>query len=173
METVHKRLRQILAAACVALFCALVVCVSWQVFSRYVTKNPSGYTEELAKILFVWLALLTAAYLFGESDGHMNIGFVADKARGRTKIALSILSQAAILWFAVFVLIIGGRKAVINGLRQTNPAIPQITTGHIYMALLLCGIFTAFFCLHFIIRDVREFIAGSSKAGSLEEVGTE
>lgn len=159
MDFLHKLFRKILAIACTALFSALVVCVTWQVFSRYVIARPSGFTEELAKIIFVWLALIASAYLFGETDGHMNIGFIADKARGRTKTILSLLSQMAILSFAVFVLVFGGHRAVVNGLRQVNPAIPRITTGHIYMALFICGIFTSFFCVHFIFKDLKTLFA--------------
>lgn len=165
MNYLHDKLRKILAAICVALFCALVACVTWQVFSRYVLQNPSGYTEELAKILFVWMALLTSAYLFGEADGHMNIGFIVDQAKGRVKTALSVLSNLAILCFASFVLVMGGYRAVLNGLKQTNPAIPQITTGHIYMALFISGVFTVFFCFHFIYSDIKKLMAASPEKG--------
>jgi len=168
MDFLHKLIRKILEAACVVLFCALVACVTWQVFSRFVIARPSGFTEELAKIIFVWLALTASAYLFGETDGHMNIGLISDKAKGRKKIILSLLSQTAILLFAAFVLVFGGRKAVINGLRQINPAIPQITTGHIYMALFICGICTSFFCAHFILKDIKKLFAEDPEMGGTE-----
>lgn len=155
MKRVHECLKKIIGGMCVVLFVALVCTVTWQVFSRYVLQNPSGASEELAKILFVWMVLLAAAYLFGEYDGHMNIGVISDKAKGKKKVVLAILSQLAILSFDIFILVIGGYKAVVNGMKQTNAAIPYITTGQIYMALLICGVFVAFFCISFIVENVR------------------
>ena len=101
MQQIHVLLRKILAGVCVVVMVALVCAVTWQVFSRYVLSNPSSITEELSTILFVWMVLLSAAYLFGEIGGHMNMGVISDKGREK-KLVLDILSQIAILWFAVF-----------------------------------------------------------------------
>src|SRR5690606_21573589 len=38
------------------LMAALVVCVLWQVFTRYALRDPSAYTEELARFLLIWLS---------------------------------------------------------------------------------------------------------------------
>lgn len=154
MQKIHGFLRKILAVICVALMAALVCAVTWQVFSRYVLNDPSSITEELSTIIFVWMVLISAAYLFGEIDGHMNIGVISDRARGRKKLILDMLSQIAILWFAVFVLIRGGSMAVVNCMGQTNSAIPIIRIGQIYMALPICGYITAYFSIFFLLRDI-------------------
>jgi len=159
MQKVHGFFRKILAGICVALMAALVCAVTWQVFSRYVLNDPSSITEELSTILFVWMVLISAAYLFGEIDGHMNIGVISDRARGRKKLILDVLSQLAILWFAVFVLIRGGSMAVVNCMRQTNSAIPIIKIGQIYMALPICGYITAYFSIFFLLRDISAFFS--------------
>ena len=39
----------------------LVVDVVWQVFTRYVLRNPSDWTEELATFLMIWVGLLGAS----------------------------------------------------------------------------------------------------------------
>jgi len=154
MQQIHVLLRKILAGVCVVVMVALVCAVTWQVFSRYVLSNPSSITEELSTILFVWMVLLSAAYLFGEIGGHMNMGVISDKAKGKKKLVLDILSQIAILWFAVFVLIRGGSVAVINCMKQVNSAIPSITIGQIYIALPICGYVTAYFSVFFILKDI-------------------
>jgi len=100
------------------------------------------------------MVLLSAAYLFGEIDGHMNMGIISDKAVGKVKLILNISSQTAILWFAVFVLIRGGSIAVINCMKQVNSAIPSITIGQIYIALPICGYITAYFCVFFILKNI-------------------
>jgi len=84
----------------------------------------------------------------------MNMGVISDKAKGKKKLVLDILSQIAILWFAVFVLIRGGSVAVINCMKQVNSAIPSITIGQIYIALPICGYVTAYFSVFFILKDI-------------------
>lgn len=42
-----------IAAFSVAVMIALVVCVVWQVFSRYVLNQPSTLTDELARFLMI------------------------------------------------------------------------------------------------------------------------
>lgn len=40
---------RVIAAFCVIVMVALVVCVVWQVISRYVLNQPSTLTDELAR----------------------------------------------------------------------------------------------------------------------------
>lgn len=49
---------RVIAAFSVAVMLALVVCVVWQVFSRYVLNQPSTLTDELARFLMIWVGLL-------------------------------------------------------------------------------------------------------------------
>ncbi|GAL20025.1 TRAP-type transport system small permease component [Vibrio maritimus] len=50
-----------LAGFTVSLSTFLVFCVIWQVISRYVIGKPSTVTDELARYLFMWVALIGAA----------------------------------------------------------------------------------------------------------------
>lgn len=153
-HTILNGINKLLGWVSALLFGALVCTVTWQVFARKVLKNPSGITEELAKILFVWMVLMAAAYLFGERNGHMNVAIIQEKVSGRFGALLLLLSDVAIFGFSAFVLVYGGGKAVINGLMQTNAAIPMITTGQIYAALPICGIVTCIYCIRFFISDL-------------------
>ena len=159
-RSIRNVVNKMLASVSVFLFSLLVFVVTWQVFSRYVLKNPSGFTEELAKILFVWLVLISAAYLFGERGGHMNIGIINEKVSQKTAIILDLVGQIAICIFALFVLVMGGYRAVLNGLGQSNAGIPFISTGQIYAAIPICGIFTVFFTICFLIEDIDRLTKG-------------
>ena len=65
-----------IAAFSVAVMIALVVCVVWQVFSRYVLNQPSTLTDELARFLMIWVGLLGAAYTVG-AQRHLAIDLLA------------------------------------------------------------------------------------------------
>lgn len=56
---------RVIAAFSVIVMIALVMCVVWQVFSRYVLNQPSTLTDELARFLMIWVGLLGAAYTVG------------------------------------------------------------------------------------------------------------
>ncbi|VEC97941.1 Neu5Ac permease [Klebsiella variicola] len=61
-----------IAAFSVVVMIALVFCVVWQVFSRYVLNQPSTLTDELARFLMIWVGLLGAAYTVG-AQRHLAI----------------------------------------------------------------------------------------------------
>lgn len=63
---------RVIAAFSVAVMLALVVCVVWQVFSRYVLNQPSTLTDELARFLMIWVGLLGAAYTVG-AQRHLSL----------------------------------------------------------------------------------------------------
>lgn len=50
----------------------LVICVTWQVFSRYVLQIPSTVTDEVARFSMIWVGLLGAAYTVGLQK-HLSI----------------------------------------------------------------------------------------------------
>ena len=53
----QARLDRALEHVLVALLALMTVNVVWQVFSRFVLRSPSNFTDELARYLFIWLGL--------------------------------------------------------------------------------------------------------------------
>nr|WP_272213605.1 TRAP transporter small permease [Marinicella sp. W31]MDC2879566.1 TRAP transporter small permease [Marinicella sp. W31] len=158
MHTIKLWVDRFLATTCITLCGLLTVIVTWQVVSRYVFSSAGALTEELAKIMFVWLVLLGAALLFGEK-GHMNIGIFVDAfSSARLKGVFHLTADILILLFVVAILLIGGLDAVDRTMRQTNAAIPFLRTGQIYLALPICGAFSAYYCLYNIWNDIRALL---------------
>ena len=58
MNRLKKILTSILNILAGASFLAMVILTCWQVFTRYVLKNPSAWSEELVSYLFAWASLL-------------------------------------------------------------------------------------------------------------------
>ena len=61
-EHVDRALELILATV----MAAMVLAVLWQVATRYLLRDPSSLTEELARFGLMWLGLLGASYGFGQ-----------------------------------------------------------------------------------------------------------
>lgn len=153
MKTLKTWVDKIISFICVVIFSSLVATVTWQVFTRFVLKNPSATSEELAKILFVWLSFFAAALLFGEK-GHLNISVVKDKFKGKKLLYLDLACEIIILLFAAFILVGGGFKIVSNGITQTNATITWLKTGQIYSVVPISGLIIIFYNIYGIIGNV-------------------
>lgn len=139
----------------IAIFSVLVACVSWQVLSRYVLGTPSTLTDEIARFLFMWLALIGGAYTFG-ARRHLAIDLLTGALTGRRK----LVSEAAILTvvavFAAVVMLWGGYSLVSRTLAsgQVTPAL-RISMGWIYGAIPFSGAVILYYCLLFFTEIAR------------------
>lgn len=136
--------------ACVVLFAALVLDVSWQVFARQVLNQPSGWSEELAKYLFIWLGLFGSALVFGER-GHIAVDFAVKKLPQGAQVVLAVVVQLAILTFTALVLIWGGYRVVNLAWNQNLTGLP-VNVGPLYLALPIAGVLIAFYTIYHLIR---------------------
>lgn len=150
MNIVKNALDRVLTWTCVVLFALLVVDVSWQVFARQVLDQPSGWSEELAKYLFIWLGLFGAALVFGER-GHIAVEVAVRKLPVLAQRVLAVVVQLAILTFTVLVLVWGGFSVVELAWEQNLTGLPA-NVGPLYLALPISGVLIAFYTLYHLVR---------------------
>ena len=150
MTAVKNVLDRILTWICVMLFAALVLDVSWQVFARQVLNQPSGWSEELAKYLFIWLGLFGSALVFGER-GHIAVDFAVKKLPNAGQVILSVVVQLAILTFTGMVLLWGGYLVVQLAWNQNLTGLP-VNVGPLYLALPISGVLIAFYTIYHLVR---------------------
>jgi len=133
----------------VAIFAVLVVCVVWQVVSRYVLGVPSTVTDELARFLFMWLALIGGAYTLGMRR-HLAIDLLTMQLKGRARLASEALIVAVIAAFAAVVMVRGGAELVARTLAsgQVTPSL-QIPMGLVYGAIPFAGAVMLYYCALF------------------------
>ncbi|WP_432487703.1 TRAP transporter small permease [Kineococcus sp. SYSU DK018] len=162
MDAVKKVLDRVLTVVCVVLFSALVLTVAWQVFARQVLDSPSGWSEELAKYLFIWLGLLGAALVFGER-GHIAVDVGVRRLPAGAQRVLAAVVQLAILTFAATALVWGGYRVVVLAWDQNLTGLP-VNVGSLYLALPLCGVLVAFYALHHLLATAT----GAERATVLE-----
>ncbi len=153
MDSAKKVLDRVLYWITVVLFALLVVVVVWQIFSRQVLHDPSTWTEEGARMTFVWLGLFASAFVFGER-GHIAVEFVVRKLPLGGERVVSVLVQLVVLAFAVIVLVWGGWRASQNAWLQNLSALP-FTLGQMYLALPISGALIAFYSLYYIQAVAR------------------
>ncbi len=120
------------------LFGFMVVAGTYQILVRYLFNNPSTVSEELLTYAFAWMSLLAAVYVFGKR-GHMRMGFLADRLKGRAKRALDIGIECLILLFAAVVMVYGGMRITSLTMTQRTASL-GIAMGYIYGIVPVCGV---------------------------------
>lgn len=150
MDSVIKIFNRILQIVCIFIFVFIVVVGTYQIVTRYVFNSPSTTSEELLTYSFTWLALLSAALVFGKRE-HMAMTFLFDKLTDNTRKILSIVNELLVLIFAAIVLIYGGIS--ITRLTSTQmTASLGIPMSYVYVVVPLSGFIIAFYSIVNIIR---------------------
>ncbi len=140
----------------IVLMAANVLNVLWQVFTRFILKNPSSFTEELARYLLIWVGLLGAGYVAGRKM-HLAIDVVVKRLTGRARLVVEYLIEVSIFVFAFLVMVFGGIRLVIITLTLNQiSAVLRIKLGYVYLVLPLSGLLIMFYSLLFITEIYRK-----------------
>ena len=171
MLMVRNALSRVLNVLAGASFLAMVALTCWQVFTRYILKNPSSWSEELVSYLFAWMALLGASLVVGER-GHMNIPILVDRAKPGMRKALAVFGEVVACVFAAVILVYGG-------IQITNLAMGQMTSslgvpvGVFYVVLPVSGVLNIIYTVLNIIGILNGCIELNSVNHSEEEANND
>ena len=138
MKSLRNALTRALNVLAGVSFIAMVVLTCWQVFTRYVLKNPSPWSEELVSYLFAWASLLGASLVTGER-GHMNIPIVLEKFSPAVQKLLSIFGELVAFAFSAIILVYGGVTITQLAMGQMTSSL-GVQVGVFYVVMPLCGI---------------------------------
>jgi len=139
----------------------LVVDVIWQVVSRYVLRNPSSWTEELATFLMIWVGLLGASVALNRG-GHLGIDYVTTKLPVKIQVYTELVVFFCIAMFSFLVLGIGGVNLVRITLasNQVSPAL-GLKMGYVYLAVPISGFFLTLYSIEFFIERLVALLKGT------------
>lgn len=151
MRSVINWIDKILAQALIILMAVMVLDVSWQVFTRFVIRRPSSYTEELATFLLIWIGLLGASYAL-RTKSHLGIDILTYRLSGARKYTSEILIYTCVLAFALSVMVFGGIRLVnlTFQLNQVSAAV-GIKMGYVYLVIPMTGVLIMLYSLVFIV----------------------
>ena len=145
MKQIRSQLDKIIELLLVSILSAMVINVLWQIITRYFSASPSSFSDELARYLMIWLGLIGSAYVSGKKE-HVSIDYFLKKLNHKKRILLNRLIDFIILFFAFFVMIIGGGHLVFFTIKleQLSPSL-QIPLGFVYSAIPLSGLIIIFY----------------------------
>ncbi|TFH02235.1 MAG: TRAP transporter small permease [Calditrichales bacterium] len=151
MEKLTRTITKILEILLIFLMSAIVVDVTWQVFTRFILQDPSSFTEELAGFLLIWIGLLGGSYAV-YTKAHLGIDIFARKLSVSSRRYLDIVIYLIVAIFSFFILVVGGYRLVdiTFTLKQISPSI-GIPMGYVYLVLPLTGVLIIYYSIIVIV----------------------
>jgi len=141
----RNKIDSILGKTLVLIMSVMVINVLWQVFTRYVTGNPSSFTDELARYLMIWIGVLGAAYVSGRNL-HVAIDILPLRQNKKTQKRLKVIVTVLIILFVLFAFVIGGSRLVYISyvLGQQSPAL-QVPLALVYVIIPISGLLIMYY----------------------------
>ena len=149
----------------IATMALLVVDVVWGVFTRYALGEQAKWSEELARFLLVWVALLGGALAF-RTKAHLGVDYFVNQLHPDARRLTAVVADLVVLFFAGAVLLLGGASVVREALalEQTTPALGW-KMGYVYLALPISGFFVVLYTIDNLVETVRGRPTGRSSGG--------
>ncbi|MHC4521580.1 MAG: TRAP transporter small permease [Planctomycetota bacterium] len=164
-QAVKSLLDRLLEALVMLVVGVLVVDVLWQVVTRFILRQPSTWTEELAIFMLIWVSLLGAAVALGRG-AHLGIDYFVGKLPLRTRVATEVFVFLCISLFSLLVMFVGGIALVRSNLAlgQTSPAL-GLKMGYVYLAVPISGFFLTLYAVIGLAERIQELLKGQVPPG--------
>lgn len=132
LDRFARALERGLDAVLATMLTVLVASLIWQVIGRYVFDKAPGWSEELARFLMVWVAMLGSAVVMRQ-NGHISVSVFVDAFPPAVR-ALLLAVRDLVVLATVYVLFAYGIYLAMLLKGQLSPAF-EVTMALPYSAL--------------------------------------
>jgi TRAP-type C4-dicarboxylate transport system permease small subunit len=143
----------------VALFGVLI----WQVVTRYLLNDPSIWTEECARYLYVGVVFFGAAAAVRDRS-HIGMPFLVERLPIRARLAAGLFTQGLALLFCLAIVVWGSRAAA----REMDlPSLAMEVPTGLVLALVPAAMACAALRIAInMVQDIREARSGTLRAAT-------
>ena len=168
LSQIERTLTMLLNTVLISAVTLLVFDVVWGVFTRYIMGEQAEWTEELARFLLIWVALLGGAVAF-HTKGHLGVDYFVSKLHPDARKLMAVVAHLLVLGFASMIFLYGGTRVVTDALlmEQTTPALGW-KMGYVYLALPISGLFMLIYTIQHMILTLK---TPANEIHELEEAG--
>lgn len=154
LQTIRKVFIRALEILVIVMVMLLTFTVLWGVFTRFCLGHQAAFTDELARVLLVWVSMIAGSLAFGEK-AHLGVDFFVNKLHPDARKSLSILVQAVTAALAVTVFVFGGWQLALSQMGQQLPTLP-ISRGMVYASIPLGGVLITLFAVENLIQAINK-----------------
>jgi TRAP-type C4-dicarboxylate transport system permease small subunit len=144
---IRQHTARALGVLSVIIFTVLVVDVLWGVATRYLLGSQATWSEELARLLLVWVSLLGAALAYAERS-HLGVDALLIALDPFARRIAVLTSHLLVLLFAIGVMVYGGSVLFADRYQagQMLSAIP-ILKAWVYLSVPVSGVLITIFAI--------------------------
>lgn len=146
-----RRFEWIIDNAVVLVFISMIVVSFLQVFFRYVLNNPLFASEEIARLLAVWLTFLGSSMAIRYRE-HISVDLLCVRVPPRVQGLFKLFSDVVLFMLHVFFVVEGTKLSYM--FRGFESHALRFSMSFFFSALPI----TAFFILIFLVQSIKEDI---------------
>jgi TRAP-type C4-dicarboxylate transport system permease small subunit len=162
---VHRdKLTKVLEGFCIFVFTILVLCVIAQVLTRYVFHIALPWTEEVARVLYIWVVFFGMVVVESENRGIRTTYFLTRMNPIARMVVLTIMQIASIIFCLVF--LYGSIIMAIESWTMQIGSFKWMTGAVIYMPSCVAPLLMVYYLIK---QQIRIFQTG----GEVAEEGAE
>lgn len=151
VRRLYSGVKRVLEVVVPALFILMLAVMTWQVAARYLTGQPSTLTEELSRILIMWMGVLGSALTWAEHR-HIAVDLLQRKLPPALRLRCEQFTYLATTFFGV-ILFTGGVELVRNAfVQQQTTAALGVSMGYVFLVLPLGALCFLIFSLEFFVN---------------------
>lgn len=131
----------------------IVLLTAAQVFSRYILKNPLGWTEELVRFVFIW-SIFVGAVVASKNRQHIRVEAFHKYFSDSVNTFIEIFVNLSIVIFFIYIIPPAFRYALFA--YHLKSVASEISMFFVYISLPLCGVFMTIYYISHIIKDIHK-----------------
>jgi len=140
---VYKKIKtfldKLLLYTALIMLAAMTIVIIHQVFSRQILDHTPSWSEELSRVLFVWVAFLGVAYGFKEKL-HIGVGLVVKMLPKKLQTFFEYLAKLLIIGFGILMIYYGWHFTTLMG-SSTLPGL-RLPSSILYIVIPITGFYT-------------------------------
>jgi TRAP-type transport system small permease protein len=155
MKRLVERLERIQTWITFGFISLLTVCVSVQVFVRYVLQKPLFlWSEEMARFILIWMVFLGIG-VGVKNDAHFSMDILPPLLRKRWGSVVRLLNDLC-MGLVLVLLILAGLRFSYFGLFQNSPNM-EILMAWVFIAIPVGGVLALLYLIERIQQRLKDF----------------
>ncbi|WP_067516424.1 TRAP transporter small permease [Endozoicomonas ascidiicola] len=149
MKKLLENFEEVISAGLLML---LFVTLIWQIVSRQILNDPAIWTEELARLIFIYMSMFACATAVKHRH-HVSIAFFVEKLPERMMLATLIIMDVLVCFLLCYLIYLGWKVAMRNQFLELITL--GISNAWLYGALCLGAGLMLFRLVERIVGDLR------------------
>ncbi|WP_339230498.1 TRAP transporter small permease [Oceanobacillus sp. FSL K6-2867] len=135
-------LDRLLLVVSLVLLAVMIVIIIYQVFSRQILSSTPSWSEELSRVLFVWVSFLGIAYGFKEKL-HIALGLVVNMMPSKVQDVFDYFAKVLVIFLGVIMMYYGWNFTTLMG----NNIMPGtgLPSSMLYLSIPIAGFYVTLY----------------------------